>query len=490
MKIRKSSFVEGTLIATLVIFITKLMGIIYVIPFYKMIGVEGSSLYSYIYNVYVIFLDISITGLPIAVSKLINEYDTLGFNEAKLRAFKIANKVIMYIVVFIFLIMFIFSDFISYLIMGEVCRDVSIGIKVVSFSILIIPYLSIIKGFYQGLRIINVSSFSQVIEQIVRITFILLGTYLVLYVFHGSMLVAICISVFGSFVGGLVAYGYLRYKLGKLDNDFSKKDSISNKEILKKLFMYAIPFIVINIISSCYNFIDMTLLVRTLNHFNIGEEFRDFCVSSVTTWAPKLNMIITAVAMGMSTSLIPTMVNAFTLSKWDVVNSKFNQAINILLYISLPLIVFISINSDYMWSIFYNSNEVGFRILSLNVWLALMINLFMTVSSVLQGLNRFKVVYIITFLGFFINSLLDVPIMFLYNKIGIPIYLGTITASIIGYMISIVIGIIYLCKKCNVCINKVFIISLINVISIGCMIIVIYVLRSIFIVDLSNKLNV
>ena len=105
-----------------------------------------------------------------------------------------------------------------------------------------------------------------------------------------------------------------------VNNDY-KKDNITNKEIIKKIFTYAIPFIIINIVSSCYNFIDMTLLLHTLNHIKLDTQTIEFASSAVTTWAPKINMIVTSVAMGMSTSLIPTMVTAYTWKKWDEVNN-------------------------------------------------------------------------------------------------------------------------------------------------------------------------
>ena len=58
-KMKKSSFVEGTIIATLAIVIVKILGMLYVIPFYAMLTIQGSALYAYAYNIYVIFLDIS-----------------------------------------------------------------------------------------------------------------------------------------------------------------------------------------------------------------------------------------------------------------------------------------------------------------------------------------------------------------------------------------------------------------------------------------------
>ena len=55
---KKSSFIEGTVIATVAIFVTKILGMLYVIPFYAMVGAQGGDLYAYAYTIYVIFLDI------------------------------------------------------------------------------------------------------------------------------------------------------------------------------------------------------------------------------------------------------------------------------------------------------------------------------------------------------------------------------------------------------------------------------------------------
>ena len=91
---KKSSFIEGTIIATLAIIITKVLGMVYVIPFYSMVGEKGSALYAYAYNIYIIFLDISSAGLPIAMSKIIKELNTLKLYEAKQRAYKIGKKMV------------------------------------------------------------------------------------------------------------------------------------------------------------------------------------------------------------------------------------------------------------------------------------------------------------------------------------------------------------------------------------------------------------
>ena len=499
LKMKKSSFVEGTLIATLAIVFTKILGMLYVIPFYAMIGVQGSALYAYAYNIYVIFLDISSAGLPIAISKIINEYNTLGMMDAKTRAYHLGKKIMVFLAVGVFVILFAFAPQIANLLIGELTggntvADVAAAIRCVSFAILIVPFLSVSKGFLQGHNIINVSSISQVIEQVVRITVILGGSYLILNVLSGTVTQAVCLSVFGAFLGGLVAYIYIKYRISKSDidlngNTVTKKDDVTNKEIAKKIFSYALPFIIINIVSSCYNFIDMTLLLRTMNYLKLSTNDIEFATSAVTTWAPKINMIVTSVAMGMSTSLIPTMVSAYTMKNWQEVNNKFNQAIQIILFVSLPMTIGISLLSSSIWAIFYGYNVEGAYILALNIFAGLFINIYMITSSSLQGLNKFNLVYLSTISGFLANALLDVPIMIFYSKINIPPYLGAITASIIGYMLSIIIAFVSLAKTCNLKYKQTFKVMFKMILPLILMILVVILLKGILPVNYTSKLS-
>ena len=497
---KKSSFVEGTMIATIAIVFTKILGMLYVIPFYAMVGIQGSALYAYAYNIYIIFLDISSAGLPIAMSKIIGEYNTLGKMDAKIRAYHIGKRIMVFLAVAIFMFLFIFAPQIAHIILGDLeggntISDVSLAIRCVSFSILIVPFLSVTKGYLQGHKVINISSFSQVLEQIIRIAVILIGSYIVLNIIGSTKTVAVCVSLLGAFLGGVVAYTFIQYKMHKddsselsLENTF-EKDDITNKEIVKKIFTYAIPFIIINIVSSCYNFIDMTLLLRTLNYLKLDTNTVEFASSAVTTWAPKINMIVTSIAMGMSTSLIPTMVSAYTLRKWDEVNNKFNQALQILLFVSIPMTIGIALLSSSIWGIFYGYNEAGSYILALNVFTGLFINIYMTTSSALQGLNRFKLVYLSTITGFVCNALLDVPLMVLFNKIGIPAYLGAVSASISGYMISIVIALVSLKKECKLKYRDTINVIGKMIVPLLLMVIVVVLLKIIVPVNLNSKLS-
>ena len=463
---KKSSFVEGTLIATLAIVIVKILGMLYVIPFYSIVGSNGGALYSYAYNIYLIFLGISSAGLPNAISKVISEYNTLGMIDAKERAYKNAIKIISIISVIAFLVLFILAEEIAMFIIGDLrggntAEDIAFVIRCVSPSVLVIPYLSITKGYLQGHKYVSPSSTSQLIEQIVRIAVILISSFVILKVIHEELKLAIGISVMGSLFGGIAAIIYLRRVVVKnkrlLISNSEKKDDISNREITLKIIKYAIPFIIINIVTNIYTFTDQILVLRTLEYLKVDAKTVEFIASSISTWSPKICMIINAMAMGLTISLIPTIVSNYTEKNWGEVSKKINQSISMIIFISLPLVLGLMILSIPVWRTFYGYNLVGAEILRFAVVSALLANVYMVLSTIAQSLNKYKLVYAISIVGFMLNALLDVPIMILFNKLSLPAHLGSIVASMIGYTASILIGLICLHIKDKIKYKELFI---------------------------------
>lgn len=103
---KKDSFINGALIATIGIVLTKFLGVVYVIPFYAIIGESNIALYGYAYTIYNLFLALSTVGIPPAMSKLISEYNTLGFYNTKERAYKLGKTLLIGLGIFLFLVMF------------------------------------------------------------------------------------------------------------------------------------------------------------------------------------------------------------------------------------------------------------------------------------------------------------------------------------------------------------------------------------------------
>ncbi|NLC48098.1 MAG: polysaccharide biosynthesis protein [Tenericutes bacterium] len=447
---KRNSFVEGTIMASFSLIFIKILGAVYVIPFYSIVGELGGALYSYAYTVYSLVINICTTGLPLAISKIVSEYNTLEMYEAKERTLKLGNKIVFVLSVVLFLLMFIFAKEAAYLFIGNSTggnsiEEIELVIRSISFCLLIVPLLSIKKGYLQGQKFISVSTNSQVIEQVVRISIILIGSYLAINVYHLKVSYGVAIAVFGAFIAGIAAYMYLNIKI---KNNVSvmnipktnKKDKVSDKTIVKKILSFSIPLIIVSIAMDLYNMTDLSLIIRGLLYLGYSASEAETIGSVMATWAPKICLIVNTVAVGLSITLIPHMVSYLVKKDYKAINYQFIKSLGIIIVVGLPMAAGISLLSNELYTMFYGYSEYGGIILRLIPFSILFTNLNFVVSMVLQSLSKFKTVYFSTFTGLIINATLDIPLMILCDKLGIYPYYGVTFATMIGTTISLIIS--------------------------------------------------
>lgn len=464
-KLKQNSFLNGAFIATFGIVISKIFGMVYVIPFYAIIGGTGGALYGYAYTIYNLFQSLSCAGIPNAISKIISEYQTLGYEDAKEKAFMIGRRLAIIMGFVIFIILFVFAPVISKAILGDLqggstLEDVTFVVRVIATAILIVPTLSIYRGYFEGHKFITQPSLSQIVEQIVRVSIIVLGSFLTIKVFNLSLRTGIGVAVFGATAGAFVAYLYLLDKMKKNKEAFStvknteSKDvpNITGKEILKKIAWYALPFIMIDVFKSCYDFIDMVTLVKTMvNDIGYTTVQAENVMSVISTWGNKINMIIVSISTGMIISLIPNLTSASVKGDKKDVNLKINQTLKVLLFISVPMTIGLSLLSVPVWNVFYGTKSLyGADILKYFVFVALIISSYTALVSIVQVLKYYKEVLISLVVGVSLKLGLNVFLINLFSKLGfVPVY-GSITSTIIGYSVGIILCLFFLKKKCEV----------------------------------------
>lgn len=457
---KKNSFIEGTIFAYMAILFTKILGAIYVIPFYKIIGESGGVLYSYAYNVYNLFLNLSTSGIPTAVSIIIAEYNTLKMFNEREHTYKVANKVISIIAFVAFLVMFIFAKelanfFISDIEGGISIESIVLVIRVISFCILIIPFLSVTRGYLQGNKYISVSSFSQLVEQLARIFIVLVGSYVAINILHYSIPIGVSVALSGTVISGVVAFLYLRLKIYKNRDKFkkgvtsTKESSVTSKEIIKKIIIHAIPVIVISVTQNIYEMVDLKFIIKGLYMIGFDAKKCEIIASVVVTWGPKICMVINALATGLCASIIPFIVSSYVKNDTKELNKKFNQAINTIIFVGIPLAAFIAVFSKQAYYIFYGESIYGTIVLKLLAFVSITFSIQLVINMMLQGMKKYKVVYINTIVGVVINALLDIPLILLLDKLNFYPYLGTLLATLIGQSVSILIVLISLKKEFN-----------------------------------------
>lgn len=461
-KLKKHSFMQGAFIATFGIVLCKIIGMLYVIPFYSIIGDKGGALYGYAYNIYSIFLGISTAGIPLAMSKLISEYNTLGYLEIKQRAFKLGKRVLNVMGIISFILLMIFAKPIATIIIGDTLggntiEDVEFVIRIISIAILIVPIMSVYRGYFQGHKIISPTSISQVLEQLVRVFIIIFGSFLGMKIFKLSLRNTVGIAVFSATIGAICSYLYLRLVVKKNKKVFNKKETkikepkVTNKEIIYKLLGYAFPFIMIDIFKSLYNSIDVFMLVKVLvKGLGYTKDAAESIMSVISTWGLKINQIIISISTGIMVSLIPNLTSSIVKNDLKDVRNKINQSLQIIIYLTIPMAIGLSILSTNIWTIFYGINEYGPKVYSLYAFVSVATVLFTSSITTVQILKDYKVVFFSLIIGFFTNALLNIPLLYGFHKMGLPAYYGSITATILGYLVCTFICLIYLNKKYKV----------------------------------------
>ena len=455
---KKSTFVKGAFVTTLGIVISKILGILYVIPFHAVIGEQGGALYGYAYTIYLLFMSLSSAGIPLAISKVVSEYHALGYYNAKKRAFILGKKLAMVMGMLCFILIMIFAPVLARWVLGDLTggntiESVTLVIRIIASAILVVPVLSVYRGYFEGHRFMNAPSISQVIEQIVRVLVIVIGSYLVLDIFKMSLTTSVGVALFGATVGALISYFYLVFKLNGNKRKFNEKirsvnePIISNKVIFKKIIIYAIPFIMIDIFKSLYNYVDMVTVVKALVNVDFSVQDAEVIMSMLSTWGSKFNMIVLSVSTGVIVSLIPNLTQSVVNKDKKDMNIKINQTLSMLFFLMIPTSIGISFLAEPIWTVFYGSSKYGPSILGFYIFVGLIIGLFTAMVSVVQILKDYKTVFISLLAGIVIKIILNVNLINTFYSLGLPAYYGVITASLIGYLVSFVICIVVLASK-------------------------------------------
>ena len=467
VKMKKNSLINGAAIVTISIILTKILGIIYVIPFHSIIGDEGGALYGYAYTIYLFFISVSTAGIPLAISRIVSEYQALGYYNVKKRVFFLCKKISLLLGFISFIVIILFAPLMAKLIFGNIVggnsiKDVILVIRVIGIAVLIVPILSVYRGYFEGHRFMGPPSTSQVLEQFFRVIIIIFGSFISLKLFHGKVSYAVSIALLGASIGAFISYLYLLYIFNKNKKKFNERirrvnePIVSDKIIIKKIFLYSIPFIIIDVSRSLFNYIDMFTVVKGLvNYANYNISDAETIYSMLSTWCQKFNMILLAISTGIVVSMIPNLTESIVKKDSNNINKNVYLCLSILLYFTIPMTIGISFLSKSIWMLFYGKSVYGSSVLGYYIFVGLIICIFTCLMSILQTFKDFKDVFICLFCGVFVKLILNYSLLKTFYNIGLPAYYGIITSTILGFLTSIIICLLFLSKRFNIKFEKV-----------------------------------
>lgn len=438
-----SKFIRGTIIIALGTFITKFLGMIYVFPFERLVGTQGGALYTYGYVPYTIFLSIATMGVPLAVSKFVSKYNSLGEYSTSRKMLRTGFSLMIVMGVISFLTLYSIAPIISPYIIGDdphgnTVEDVTKVIRMVSFALLVVPAMSLIRGFFQGHQSMGPTTVSQIVEQIVRIAFLLIGSFIVIKGLDGTIPQAINVSTFAAFIGALGGSAILAWYWVKRKHHFEElvasnptKPILTTKEMMKEIMTYAAPFVFVGLAIPLYQQIDSFTFNRAMSDIGQGD-VAESAFSIFTMWGHKLIMIPVSLATAFSLTLVPAITKYFVSGQMDVVKKQISQTIQITFFLTLPAVVGMSLLATPIYNTFYQLNELGGDILKWYAPVALLFSLYSVLVAILQGLNLQRFAVFSLSIGVLIKMFTNVPLIHAFETYG------AIISTALGYTASIV----------------------------------------------------
>lgn len=444
------SIVRGTMLLTGAAFLSKFLGLIYVIPFNEMVGPAGGTLYGFAYTPYSIFLSLSTVGIPAAVSKIVSKYNSLEDYQTGMRMFKVGSVLMLITGVAAFLVLYFGADtFASWSISNEDTKgitraDAAYAIRMVSFALIIIPSMSIVRGFFQGNESMGPTAVSQIIEQIVRIAAILIGTYMILNWFSGSIVTAVGFSTFAAVIGAiascvvLLVYWIKRkpYIQKQLDLQTKQPTAVSTKTLMGELLSYAGPFVIVGLAIPLYQLVDQFTFERAMTASG-RVDIWEVAYSGVNVYGHKIVIIPMTIAIGLSLSMLPTLTKSFTQNNLPLMKKQINQALQIIIVFVVPACVGMAVLSYELYGSFYGLEtlDITGALLAWYAPVALLFALFTVTSSILQGINQQNYAVVSLLAGLLVKIILNSQLIHTFGAKGA--IFGTALASGIAVLLNL-----------------------------------------------------
>jgi len=438
-----SKLLKGTFILTFGMVLSKILGLLYVIPFNAIVGADGLSLYQYAYVPYSIFLSIATGGLPLAVSKFVAKYNALGEYAIGQRLYKSSLKIMMASGIIAFLAMYFSAPALAEAVHSEQgfsAAEITTVMRAVSFALILIPVMSMIRGYFQGNESMGPTSVSMVVEQLIRVIVLLGGSFVVVYLLDGSIVTAISVATFAAFVGALGSLAVLLWNWKKkkpyLDQQLLHDRGTVNiplSKMYKEIIIYAIPFIFVGVAMSLFQMIDQLTFNRAMDAIGLGDS-SETALGILNVSAQKLVIIPMTLATGFSMAIVPSVTKAFVENDKIEYTNQLNQAFQILIFLTLPAVIGMSLLAEPIYTVFYGYSALGVSVLQTYAPTAILFAGFSVSAAILQGINQQKYTVLSLLVGLLIKLTLNIPLIHLFETEG------SVYATTLGYLAATAIN--------------------------------------------------
>lgn len=427
------SFVKGAVVLSIAGILAKCLGALYRIPFGIIASEDCLAIYSMVYPVYNLLLALSTAGIPLAISKLVAEYEEQGKSGMSMRILKVSLLALSTVGILVGVFIFINADWLAATVFPD--ERVAWSLRAIAPAMVFSCMQAVFRGYFQGLQEMVPTALSQITEQFVRVSVIIAALFVLMP--YGDTVVAAGASA-GASVGGCVALLlmlviFVRHRKKNGVQPAGKGDEpISNGKVLYNVLALAIPIMIGSLVLPIMQSIDSILVVPRLEAGGISHteamalfSYLGGCVQ------PIINlpfMLTTAIAA----SLVPNISEALAMGQKEKLTSSFSGAIQLAILIVLPATVGLMALADPIMVLLYPTKLGAGLPMFWSAGIVLVVGLYQISAGTLQGMGKAMVPMYSLLLGAAIKIVLT------FTLTAMPVFgiRGAALASVIGFAVA------------------------------------------------------
>ncbi|WP_407372008.1 oligosaccharide flippase family protein [Carnobacterium sp.] len=427
----KDKMINGSAWMTGGSILSRLLGALYIIPWMAWMGNQdiaesANALYTIGYTPYALFLNIATAGVPSAIAKQVSYYNSLNEYEISQNIYKKGLQIMAVTGVISALIMYVAAPFIAASSPNISVDNATQVIRSLSWALLIIPCMSVTRGYIQGHHVMKYSAISQFIEQLARVIFMLAAVYLIRQVWNGSVVNAVAASTFAAVIGAVFSIGYLFYiiwrKKPELDERAAQslnKVSISTTEIFKSIIRTAVPFIIIGSGITLFQMIDQFTfqqIMTSISELSPKQIVNNYGVASGNV--NKLIMIVISFGGSMAITSVPLISELIAKNDLKKIARQISDSLQLFFFIMLPASIGMMIVAEPLYTVFYGYSAFGTTVLQVASFMSLFLGLFVLMGSTMQAANQTRPALLALVVGLIVKLAMQYPMLALAGTNG------------------------------------------------------------------------
>ena len=342
----KEKFIKSTIVLIIGGIITKILGMLNKVIMARYLGTEGLGIYMMILPSFILFLNISSFGFPVAVSKLVSEDDR---NNKKL----IFTSIIF--VLFINFLLMIFILFIAKYLSFNLLHEKRSYYAIMAIS-LVIPFASIsgiLRSYFFGRERMGPHVISHITEDIVRIIAMVIG---VPFFMHKGVEYAVCFVILTNIISEITSILILFFFLPK-NFSLTRSDVKPSKIYLRDCLSISIPTTATRLIGSICYFLEPIILTGVLLYVGYPNSVivREYGI--ISGYALLLILLPSFFSNAISQALLPVITKKYKMRDIAGVKRKIRQGIAYSLLIGIPLTIVLEMFPDKLLKLLYNTTS-------------------------------------------------------------------------------------------------------------------------------------